>query len=149
MNIQTRNNGLMLPGFYKKFLYPKVPKCYTAKVSRISKFMRFTELDDTAKFINQLKYLVLGQIKGKKLIKNGKIVLTCRTLSLLKRNYGINSYFRSCINILNDYKIPRVRFMNETDFCEIIEFFGRIHQPRKFNFWDLIFIRPNFFHLNI
>jgi hypothetical protein len=134
MNIKTRNNGLMLPGFYKKFLHPKVPKCYTIKVSRKSKIIRLTELDDTAKLINQLKYLVLGHFKGKKLIKSGKIVLTCRTLSFLKRNYGINSYFRSCINILNDYIIPRLRFMSETDFCEIIEFFGRIHQPRKFNF---------------
>jgi len=48
MNIQTRNNGLMLPGFYKKFLYPKVPKCYTIKVSRKSKIIRFTKLDDNA-----------------------------------------------------------------------------------------------------
>jgi hypothetical protein len=84
--------------------------------------------------INQLKNIVLGQLKGKKLIKSGKIVLTSRTLSLLKRKNLINSYFRSCINILNDYKIPRVRLMNEIDFCEIIEIFGRIHQLRKFNF---------------
>jgi hypothetical protein len=61
-------------------------------------------------------------------------VLTSRTLSLLKRKYGINSYFRICFNILYDYKIPRVRLMNETDFCEITEFFGRIQSPRKLNF---------------
>jgi hypothetical protein len=65
----------------KKFLNPKVPKIITTKVTRKSKYIRFTELYDTAQFINQIKYVVLGQLKGKKLIKSSKIFLTSRTLS--------------------------------------------------------------------
>ena len=76
MYIQTINNGSMASGFYKKYLYPKnVPSKFRGKVNKISQY-KFNNDDD---FFNQLKYIVLNQLKGKQMIKNGKIILTSKS----------------------------------------------------------------------
>ena len=131
MYIQTRYNGLMVSGFYKKYLYPKY---ISIKSTKQKKQNNKHKIVNSIQFLNQLKYLVLAQLKGKNNVKHGKIILSTETLALLKKKYNVTSYFKSCINILEDYNISRVRFLNQTDFCEITEFYGRIHKPRKFNF---------------
>ena len=90
-----------------------MPSKFRGKVNKTSRY-KFNNDDE---FFNQLKFIVLNQLKGKQMIKNGKIILKSKSFFLLKRKYGMSSFFKP-------------------DFCEITEFYGRIHQPRKFIFLE-------------
>ena len=127
MPTKTRNNGIYTVGIYKPFLYPKNIKA----IKPVKKHKRINQ-KKILSFANQLRYLVLRQLKpGSKLTKSGKIVLTSDVSIFLKTKYNINSRFKSCINILEDNDIEKIRIFNEHDYCEIISFYARIHQPGK------------------
>lgn len=133
-SVRTRKNGVYVPGLYNKFLYPSY-KMQNIKRIKFKK-NQFKSLDIFSDFSHQLKYLVLSQLKSKKMMKHGKLILTSKMLNFLKQKYGFNSVFKSCIKILEDFNITRICFLNDRDYCKIISFYARIYQPRKISFLD-------------
>lgn len=50
-------------------------------------------------------------------------------MNKLKQRFNINSRYKECFEMLDFYKIDKIRYQNDRDYCQIRRFYVRIHQP--------------------
>lgn len=125
-------------GKYKWFLNPKIPNIKPKTRKKPSTSLK---VDNKKFFSNQLKFIVLKQLKtGSKqsAIKHGKVILSQSNLNFLQKRFNIGKRYKECIEILNYFDIPTERYINSNDYCKIRKFYVRIFQPARLKIYNSI-----------
>lgn len=69
-------------------------------------------------FLDQLKYLVLKQLRMRKsTFQSGNFLIERRIFEHLKNTYGISGAYKPNISFMDDSKLINTRFIDETDYC--------------------------------
>ena len=119
--MKTRNNGLCKIGFYRPFFKPPIPK--SCKNIKKRKKIKATSSFDSLYFTEQLMYTILKQLKpSKSLLMCGKIILSKGLIDMLKKKYKLNFRYKNLISLLDDLNISKIRYVNDVDYCEIVQF---------------------------
>jgi len=69
-------------------------------------------------FLNQLKYMVLKQLRIRKSpFQSGNFLIEKSVFNYLKAAFGISGAYRPNVLFMNFSKVINIRFLNETDYC--------------------------------
>jgi len=69
-------------------------------------------------FLNQLKYMVLKQLRIRKSpFQSGNFLIEKSVFNYLKATFGISGAYRPNVLFMNFSKLINIRFLNETDYC--------------------------------